>query len=119
LSTNSIQDPWETVDIREEVVAKGEAFEHAFLLPKRFEGTTHRTAALNSHRHVLRYSNEMTYEQASAKIRLGSACLFGILLIGLSGLLYSQCSTIRIIWRNRNVKKEGFKYHALEHHELA
>jgi hypothetical protein len=45
---------------------------------------------LNSHRHVLRYSNEMTYEQASAKIRLGSACLFGILLIGLSGLQFTM-----------------------------
>jgi hypothetical protein len=118
-AANVHPDPWETAFIREEVIAKDEAFEHAFSLPERFEDTTYRIAALDSHHHVLRYSNEMTCEQASPRIWIRSACLFGILLLGLSGLLYSQCGTIRRIWRNRNVQKEGFEYHALERHEPA
>jgi hypothetical protein len=118
-TANAHPDPWEAAIIREEVVAKDEAFEHAFLLPERFEDTTYRIVALDSHHHVLRYSNEMTYEQASPRIWIGSACLFGILLLGLSGLLYSQYSTFRRMWRNRNVHKEGFEYHALERHEPA
>jgi hypothetical protein len=118
-ATNAHPDSWETAVIHEEVIAKDEAFEHAFSLPERFKDTTYRIAALDSHHHVLRYSNEMTYEQASPRIWIRSACLFGILLLGLSGLLYSECSTIRRIWRNRNVQKEGFEYHALERHEPA
>jgi hypothetical protein len=118
-AANAHSDPWETVDIRNEVIAKDEAFEHAFSLPEIYAGTTHRIAALDSHHHVLRYSNEITHEQASPSIWIGSVCLFSILLIGLSGLLYSQGSTIRRTWRNRNVKKEGFEYHALEHYEPA
>lgn len=102
-------------DTYEEVAPKSDSFEQFFKLPSAVEGMIYRIAALNAHRDVLRYSNEIVYERSSLKVWSGLACLLGVSFVGLCYLTYLRCSIFHSMCIRRNKERKSFEYHDLQH----
>ena len=99
-----------------DIIAKDSSFEYSFPLPSTDDTTTYRIAALDSQSSVLRYSNEVVYERASANVWIWTACFFVISLLAAFALFYSRvCGQ----WTKHNEGMKNFEYHALEHREPA
>jgi hypothetical protein len=118
-AANTMWDPLSLLDTYKEISAKGRSFEHSFTLSSPVEGATYRIAALDGHRNVLRYSNEVIYQRTSWKTWFGSASLFGVCIVGLCCLLYSRRSILHLIWRHQHEARENFENHALDSYEPA
>lgn len=114
-AANTTGDSWGPHDTYMEIAPKGNDFEHSFTLPSPIEGMTYRIAALDAHRNVLRYSNEIIYEHSTLKVWFGSACLVGVFFMVLCFLLHSWRSILHRIWILRNKDGESFGYHELQY----
>jgi hypothetical protein len=112
-AANNTRDLVDSHDIYEEILPKGDSFEQFITLTSPVEGMKYRIAALDTHRNVLRYSNEIVYENSSLKSWLGAASLVGVLLVVLCCLFYSRRSVVHIMRKRRNKENETCEYYAL------
>ena len=113
-ATNIAVDSWDIHDDSGETILKSNSFEHSFTLTSPVDGTAYRVAALDSHRNVLRYSNEFVYVHTSINFWSGLACLIAIFLAGVCSLLYWRRGSLRITRTRCDDEEEDFEYHALE-----
>ena len=118
-AANTTGDSWGLQDTYEETAPKSNGFEQFFTLPSPVESTTYRIAALDAHRNVLRYSNEIIYKRSTTKLWFGAACLFGVFLLVLSCLLCSWRKILHRIQTYRNKHGEIVGYHELQYRDSA
>jgi hypothetical protein len=112
-AANNTGDLVDSHDVYEEIAPKADSFEQFFTLTPPVEGMRYRIAALDAHRNVLRYSNEIVYESSSLKGWLGAASLIGVFLAVLCCLFYSRRSVVHIMRTRRKKENETCEYYAL------
>ena len=118
-AANTTGDPWGLQHTYEETAPKSNGFEQFFTLPSPVESMTYRIAALDAHRNVLRYSNEIIYKRFTPKLWFGAACLFGVFLLLLCCLICSWRKTLHRIRIYRNNHGENVGYHELQYRDSA